>query len=160
MRPLVPRQAIAAPILLLAALSFGCVVPGTHVSAGYGVGFYGPPVGWHYGAWGPRYRVAPFHAPVRSRAFVSTRRRPHAFHAAHFGRPVPTIPRRRKLPTRRWPALSAPPVQWAYRFDERTYASDLVVAPMTAHTLAGRACGLVSLEDSREAQLVALRLTQ
>jgi len=164
MRRPVRRKAIAA-LLLLTVLSPGCVTPGFHgpvpvapVRPVYGVGFYNSPWGVNYGVWGPRYRVAPFHASVH---LQSGRRAPHAFRPARVGRPVPSIPRRRQARRmRRWPALTAPPVQWTYRFDERRNASDLVAAPINLAPAGSRTCLLVTLDEGWQATLVALPLTR
>ncbi len=96
----VRRKAIAAPILLLAALSLGCVAQGGQfrATAAYGVGYYGP-VGYNFGGWGPRYRVAPYRAAIGGVPVVRGRRAPHAFRAAPFGRPVPSIPWRSRART-------------------------------------------------------------
>lgn len=80
--------------MLLAALSLGRVAGGGFYSAAptYGVGYYGR-AGYNYGVWGPRYRVAPYRASVHVQY---GRRPPPVFRAAPRGRPVPTIPRRRR----------------------------------------------------------------
>ena len=96
------RSAIAAPIMLLAALALGCVAHPAPVRVSAGVGYFGPPVAFNYGVWGPRYRVAPFHAPAPRRAFVPGPKVSHAFVAAPVVRPVPSIPPRRRPPVRRF----------------------------------------------------------
>jgi hypothetical protein len=95
------RRPTAAPIMLLAALSLGCVAEGGYYGAApaYGVDYYGP-YGYDYGAWGPSYLVAPYRDRDHDRGFDRDRRRavergreaPHAFRAAPAGRAVPSVP--------------------------------------------------------------------
>jgi hypothetical protein len=156
----VPRKAIAAPIMLLAALSLGCVAQGGRFSAtaAYGVGYYNPfgsPFSvWgprYYGVWGPRYRVAPYRAPVRGRVVVRGGTAPHSFRAAPVRRPVPSIPQRPRAPVRRA----------AYRVDDRSGAGEPVIAPIALDAPAGsRICALVALDARREPELVAFQPTQ
>jgi hypothetical protein len=78
--------------LPLWALLGGCAVTaggyGDDVTVSYGVGFY-EPWGYGYDGWNDGYRVGPPRGGERRREGA-----PHAYHAAHPSRSMPSIPTR------------------------------------------------------------------